>query len=83
MKSKLDYKVHIVEKNKTLHRKFRDNPKLDCHFDFKKIKERNIDLLINTTPANNRYKLIKIYNSFFNIKYFILKKLLKTILIIY
>jgi len=40
LKSKLDYKIFIVETNKTMLNKLRDNPKFECHFDFKKIKER-------------------------------------------
>ena len=77
LKSKLDFKIFIVETNKNILNKFRDNPKLECHFDFKKIKERNFDLLINSTTAENRFSLINNYNLSFNIKNFLIEKVVE------
>lgn len=76
LKSNLDLKIHVVEKNEDLLKKL-VNKKAEFYHDYKKIKERNFDLLINSTTADNRFFLIKQYNSYFNVKNFIIEKVLE------
>ena len=76
LKSNLNIKIHVVEKNEVLLKKLL-NEKAEFYHDYMNIKERNFDLLINSTTADNRFYLIKQYNSYFNVKNFIIEKVVE------
>ena len=69
LKSQLNITVLIIDNN--IDEKFEDNFKnKNLHFSnsYKKFKKIDVDLLINTTYASQRFDLIKNYCDYFNVK---------------
>tara|TARA_B100001173_G_C16008479_1_gene556656 strand:+ start:496 stop:1413 length:918 start_codon:yes stop_codon:yes gene_type:complete len=78
LKSQLNITVLIIDNN--VDEKFEDNFKnknLHFSYSYKKFKQIDIDLLINTTYATQRFDLIKNYCNYFNVKNLILEKVLE------
>ena len=78
LKSKLNISVLIIDNN--IDERFEDKFKnKNLHFsnNYEKFKQIDIDLLINTTYATQRFDLIKNYCNYFNVKNLILEKVLE------
>ena len=66
------YDINYAKKNLQEH----NDMKVFFHNTFNTLRFNNYDLLINATPSKDRYSLIKYFTDHFEIKYFVLEKVL-------
>lgn len=80
VKSSKKFKISVIDPNIETHLKMDQlnykNHIISVHKEMDSIDDKNFDLLINSTSSHNRHNILKKYVNHFNIKNFILEKIL-------